>query len=501
MQYVLAEDRKWDRVDRIAVFLLILMPCALRLWIQVPLDNDTFFLLSHGRHVFQHGLPTIEPFTFHEGLRFVMQQWLSASIFYYIYNLFGYTGLYILAYIIYLLYGYFTYKLSMLISNENLPVSATTSLLVCIGMGFFIVLRPWIFSGLIFVIEIYCLELFIKRSSSYYLIYMPILSVALINLHAAVWPIFYIIMIPYILDGFKINLGLVKCHGYKFLPILVSGSISFLAGFLNPYTTDAILYLYHSYGNEYVNSVIDEMKVPDVKNMGGIIIFGMYLFVILSYSMYKVGTSRIRYFLLTLLTAYMGLSSARGIQYFFIIAFPFLAYYYRNFDILAATHSYKKTDIYTYIKLVTLTAICITIIGFAPRHTEKDIYDKYGSVNAVDYMVQHLDTNHIRLFNDYDVGNFLEFKGIKTFIDTRADVFLKSNNKKADILNDYMDTLIGRIHYKDFLDMYEFSHLLTIRGSLMDTYLSRDSTILLLYEDEKFRLFERKKVSLHREGR
>ena len=45
------------------------------------LDNDIWFLLTHGRYVMEHGFPMIEPFTIHEGFKFVMQQWLSAAIF------------------------------------------------------------------------------------------------------------------------------------------------------------------------------------------------------------------------------------------------------------------------------------------------------------------------------------------------------------------------------------------------------------------------------------
>ncbi|NLI81255.1 MAG: hypothetical protein GX443_06150 [Deltaproteobacteria bacterium] len=490
MGFELQQERKWERSDRLLVFLLITIPCALRLWIQVPLDNDTFFLLSHGRYVLQHGLPSLEPFTFHEGLRFVMQQWLTASIFYYIYSVFDYNGLYVLAFVLYVLYGYSAYRLSMLLSNDNMPISATAALLVCVGMGYFIVLRPWLFSGLIFLAEFYCLELHIKTRKSGYLVFLPMLSLLLINLHAAVWPLFFVFLVPYVLDGLRIPIKTPSLHQYGARPILLFGILAFLAGLANPYFLDAMLYFYNSYGNKYVNIFIIEMGTPSFKDMRGLVIFAMYAFVAIAYAINKAGTSRMRYVFLTLLTAYMGLSSARNVQYFLLTA-PFLAYYYRDFDIIAATNCYKKKpDIYTYSKVGLVIILYSIIIFGAPRNSEKKFFETFVPARAIDFLLQNFDTQSIRLFNDYDTGDFLEFKGIRTFIDSRAEVFFKSNNGKEDILDDYFEVLLGKVHYMDLVKKYRFTHYLVIRGTLMDTYLSRDNAFALLYQDEKYRIFE-----------
>lgn len=378
----------------------------------------------------------------------------------------------------------------MLISNNNLPVSATTTLAVCVGMGYFMVLRPWILSGLIIVIEIYCLELYIYRKSIYYLILLPVLSVLLINLHAALWPIFFIFLIPYLIDGLKFHVQILRSHGYGFVPIFIAALAAGFAGLLNPYSTDAMTYLYYSYNNPYIKSFISEMGRLYFDSMRGYLIFGMYILTVFAYCLYTEGTSRLRYVLLTLTTACMGLSSGRSVQYF-LITFPYLAYYYRDFDIIEASElNKKKSNTYIYIKLLVLLVLYCLIIFGAERHTEKRFYETFVPQGPTDYVLNHLDVAKIRLYNDYDMGDFLMFKGIRPFIDSRADVFLKSNNKKEEILNDYFELLVGRTYYKDFIQKYRFSHYLTVRGSLMDTYLSRDSHVQLLYEDGKFRIFQ-----------
>ena len=46
-------------------------------------DNDIWFLLNNGRYVINSGIPVVDPFTIHEGLKYVMQQW-GTSLFFYI---------------------------------------------------------------------------------------------------------------------------------------------------------------------------------------------------------------------------------------------------------------------------------------------------------------------------------------------------------------------------------------------------------------------------------
>ena len=50
--------------------------------------------------------------------------------------------------------------------------------------------------------------------------------------------------------------------------------------------------------------------------------------------------------------------------------------------------------------------------------------------------------------------------GIKCYIDPRAEVFLKKNNLKEDIMEEYYLLQIGKIDVSSFLEKYKFSYLL-----------------------------------------
>ena len=68
--------------------------------IGIYLDNDSWFLLNHGRYVIEHGFPNIEPFTIHDDFSFVMQQWLFSVCYWWLYRRLGKWGIIVCLYIV-----------------------------------------------------------------------------------------------------------------------------------------------------------------------------------------------------------------------------------------------------------------------------------------------------------------------------------------------------------------------------------------------------------------
>ena len=66
--------------------LFILVPVSFSFFVAKFADNDFWFLINTGRYILNHGFPVIEPFTIHQGLSFVVQQWLTDVIFFFIYD-------------------------------------------------------------------------------------------------------------------------------------------------------------------------------------------------------------------------------------------------------------------------------------------------------------------------------------------------------------------------------------------------------------------------------
>ena len=74
----------------------------------------------------------------------------------------------------------------------------------------------------------------------------------------------------------------------------------------------------------------------------------------------------------------------------------------------------------------------------------------------------------------------MEYMGYKCYIDPRAEVFYKSNNKKEDILVEYVN-LGTLVNPKNFLEKYNFDYLLVSKSDSLYYYL-KNLNYSIIYE-------------------
>ena len=440
-------------------------------------DNDTWFILNHGRYVFEHGIPHIEPFTIHDNLKFVMQQWLTSCIFWFVYKYLKMLGLKMLMTCIYSLAIFLMYKLCMLVSNKKFYLSFLVTTAFSILILVQTILRPQVFDVLIFLIEIYVLELYIRRKNSKYLIALPILSLLLINLHASMWFMSIAFMIPYIIDSFKLDLGFIKGEGYQKKPLFIALLIVILVGFINPYGIDAITYVFRSYGIKEINGFIREMKPVVITRSSGKLIFGT-LFVVLSILVFnKSKKVKLRYYLLFLGTVFLGLSQVRNFYLLLIgILFPISDLLSENFNEYHIKHRERHLVIVQRF-IIVLMLFIMSLILYKPVGTYLE-----KSSESVDYIIKNYDVNTVRVYTSYRDGAYAEFMGLKCYIDPRAEVFLKSNNGVEDIYIEYYDLQTKKNNMQEFLEKYKF-----------DLLILDETDALTLYEDKEYKIVHKDK--------
>jgi hypothetical protein len=478
-------------LEKVILFVVFTFSCILLY--TFAFQNDTYWLIRTGEYIIKNGFPTIDPLTFHDGLNYTPQQWLSAVIFYLLYSKFGTVSLYIMNIAVYVIMTFVIYSICMNLSRNNRFVSLIITGYTVISLSFYIVPRPQVFSIFIFILEIYILEKFIETDRPVYLIFLPLLSIALVNLHSAMWMFFFVLCIPYLIDGLNIKLWVIKTQGYRLIPLLFSLLASVAAGFINPYGIKNMLYVIYSYGNRKVNSSITEMFSPDFKEWFGIIVFALILLLVLIYIIVK-SDNRLRYSLITIGTLYMGLASARSFLLVIGCAVPLLAYYMRNIN-LPAVKKIEQKPVWKKIRYILIATILILAAGiFSIKEYEfQDTMNDFRPVGAVDYIINNVDVSKMRLYNGYNTGGYIEFRGLKTFIDSRAEVFLKSLNKKDDIIIDYLNVRSGSMHYKKFIEKYSFTHFLVNNGESLHIYMREDPDYKEIYRDKKFLIYERVK--------
>lgn len=474
------------RPPKFMIYFIFLVPIVFSYIKNAKLDNDIWFLLNHGRYVFEHGIVYIEPFSIHNNLNFVMQQWLSSSIFWIIYKYFGVIGLRLLTSFILMLITFFTYKLCMLVSNKKIYLSAIITVFVTSILSmFYIVDRPQIFTYLILIVELYILELYIRNNNKKIIYILPILSILLINLHASMWLMLFLFMLPYLIDSFKIDLVFINGEGYRKKHLFICLILMIIGGFINPYGISAMTYLFGSYGISEINKFVGEMKVTNMASSSGKFVFLSIFLVIFIYMFYKKGKFKLRYILLLIGTTYLSLSSYKGFAYFIISSIFPIAYYIRDsFNIYVDKTKYWNKKVLIFYKV-----LCIILMIFAFVFADiKFKYEKPKNYNSVNYILKNYDKNNIKLYTGYNDGSYAEFMGLKCYIDPRAEVFLKANNQKDDIYIEYYNLQNRLISVNDFIEKYKFDVLLIEYNDVLNTSLLKYK---IVYSDKDRLVYER----------
>ena len=98
---------------------------------------------------------------------------------------------------------------------------------------------------------------------------------------------------------------------------------------------------------------------------------------------------------------------------------------------------------------------------------------------------------NIKLYTDFDDGAYAEYRGIKTYIDARAEIFLKSFNHQTDIFYEFYLVHEGKIDFKEFLNKYQFTHLLVKKDSYIYSYLKLNKDYQIFYQQENYVIFQK----------
>ena len=462
-------------------YLLFVLPIIFFFFIDMSRETDIWFLFSHGREVLMNGFPHTEFLTIHTGLHFVMQQWLSSVIFYFIYNNFGFVGLYILMFIINGLIILFTYKLCLVITNKKIYASVFITIITDLLLELmFIIPRPQTISILLLVIELYILETFINNKSNKIIYLLPLLSILLINFHSSIWPILFIFMGPYLVELLYL---LIKEKDKRFYILSIILIVSIIFGIINPYGIEGMTYFMSSYGVKEINQFIEEMHHIGFIGKGTkylsifLIVYILFYITIIIKNKNKIS---IRQLILFVGTSFMACINLRSTSLLFISTIPHLSKYIPIKD-----GKNKYVPIKSYI-----VCMVIIIISISFSINNKNYIIKSNAKPVLNYLNNNTNKN-IKLYTNFDDGPYFEYNGYKVYIDSRAEVFLKSNNHKEDIFIEYTDIISGKSNIKDFLNKYNFDYLLVNNTDRLYEYLNKDKNYIMIYNYKYYYLFKR----------
>lgn len=313
---------------------------------------------------------------------------------------------------------------------------------------------------------------------------LPLLSALLINMHCAMWWLGFAFLCPYILESL---IRRVNCQNMRWSHLLLTAVAMFATGFINPYGVQALVYVFSAFGDNSISSSIMEMCAPDIKSLNGACFYVLLFLVVTCYIGNRMGKTRLRYVLLSLGTTFMALMSIKSIAYFAIGTLIPLAYHMKN---LAHKLVLKPGKNRRQLRLIVLFLAIIVVLSSWVQLNDYDQRKDYPPAKeALTYLRENTEVSQVVLYTGFYDGGYAEYLGFRTYIDPRAEVFVKLNNKQKDIFQEYLSLQEGQLHYREFLDHYEFTHILTTDDDIMGIYLSQDADYVVYYEDQNSKIF------------
>ena len=529
----------------IAIFSLALTP--------VTLQNDTYYTIKIGEHIVNNGIDMQDPFSWHENLSYTYPHWLYDLLTYLIYNVFGFTGIYITTCILSVILG-----LSIYTVNKKLCKNQLFSFLITIGVMYlirgYITARAQLVTFILFVWTIYFIEKFLETKKKRYAVGLIIIPILIANLHTAVFPFYFVLYLPYIaeyiiasisefiiyrkgevkrlklkikllskktensekvkqleeqlkvllekIDKVKIKrtkelqnpykLRLTKRTATKWLILIFI--ICIFTGLLTPIGNTPYTYLFKTMeGNttQNINEHLPMTLADDTEVICTLILF----LAIMIFTKVKVRLCDL--FMLGGL-CYLMLATKRQVTIFALICSIIL-----NRMLVELVKIYTKENIQDTIekltKVVGIVAISLIMLGFSYYEAKDKFDDTYVDetaypVDACDYIIENIDLGKARFYNEYNYGSYMLFRGIPVFIDSRADLYAPEfSGKKDDIFMDFINTSSIGEFYEDTFEKYDITHVITYKNSKMNMIITKtnDPNYKELYSDKYFVVYQR----------
>ena len=266
-----------------------------------------------------------------------------------------------------------------------------------------------------------------------------------------------------------------------------------LMGLITPIGDTPFTYLYKTMQGNTTSNINEHLPLTLIKSIPLMCTIVIVL-AVLTFTKTKIKLSDL--FMIAGLT-YLMFSSKRQSTMFVLIGGIILnrliSQLFEVYDICKIEQLTKK-----YVgKFTAFVLAAITIIWSLNyiRDVKDDEYVSESSypVQASEWILENLDINNIKLFNQYNFGSYLVYKGIPVFIDSRADLYTPEfNGKDRSIFNDFLNADNMGSYYGNIFKEYEITHVLIYKGSKIAMLIRNADSEKYeeIYSDDNFVIFK-----------
>lgn len=476
-----------------AVFALVLTKASFP-------NSDTFFIIATGEHIVENGVvPTVNPFVIHEGFGTIVQQWLFDVLIYQIYSFGGNVGLYLYSAAVLLVSLFMMYKFFGLYS-KNVPMKLLVLSFCAILASFFVVARPTSLSFLMCLSVVMVMETYRRNKKPLLLLLLPAISLLTINLHASMWPMLFVLMVPFIFPdklpkvkelGLRKSLGVfIKEWFDKWKWALLAMLGMFLVGLINPNGINGMGYVFLSYGSATSANFIAELQAPTLTTFIGILVV---ISILLCFKYIDKFRSKMDFakFYMAAGTIILAATHNRNLWFLFFGTIPLFFVFFDKFTWKIKSKD-KTTGVYAILDacyLCIILALCTLPITYGSL----EIVDSGSSpVEAVAYLddLDDASKDEVVLFTEFNNGAYMQLNDYKVYIDARPELFQKNVNGKEDIYTEYLMVRTGVMDFEEFFNKYNFTHLLVDDGTPLSGFLKAYDGCKLAVDGDGYCLYE-----------
>lgn len=464
----------------------------------------------------------------------------------------GFNAIYIATVMLAMILGILLYFVASKLCKNQLIAFLITFACIYLLQNF-IAARAQLVTYILFVLQILFIEQFLETKKKRYAVGLIIIPIIIANVHLAVWPFYFVLFLPYVAEylialiadanlyyriKIKLNKNKIKRltlkkasqeridkltkridelqemqeksiarkqerrnNPYRIILkknsaakwLIVIMIICAFTGLLTPLGDTPYTYLIKTMQGNTMSNISEHLPLTLINNRNILAVFILFL-AILIFTDTKI-TLRDLFMLggLTLLC----FMSRRQISLFVIVCgFIFeklLVNFINKYDKDGCDKLTKAMTSWLGKIVTILVVILISLYFYRNKIYSKVVDDSTYPVAACDYIIENLDTKTMRIYNEYNYGSYLLYRGIPVFIDSRAELYTPQFNGVAgrDIFSDYINISNISTYYEDKFESYGITHVIVKRNAKLNMFLSRDKKYKQLYVDKYYVIYER----------
>ena len=545
---------KWKKnknlqFEILSIVLIIMFSISI---VSKSLQNDTFYTVKIGEHIKEFGIDMQDPFSWHDNLKYTYPHWLYDLFMYGLYVLGGFKAIYLSTCVLSCILGICIYKVNSKLANNKVFSFMITIGAMFLLKGY-IAARAQLVTFILFILAVYLIERFLDTRKKRYGLGLIAISLLIANLHVAVWPFLFILFLPYIAeylisvisdivlykknkifwlktkirslekstkekDKYRLTSCIEKLEktkecaekikikreenlenpykikmqrnpNVKFLIVIMI--ICALMGIITPLGHTPYTYLYKTMHGITISNISEHLPLTLAENIPILCTLTIFLAVMI-FTKSKIRLSDL--FMIAGLT-YLMFCTRRQSTMFVLIGSIIL-----NRMIIQMLEIYGICKVKDSIQLVDSLIIAIFVLAviLLSKHFYKGTKDKpYVNestypVQASEWILENLDINNIKLFNEYNYGSYLLYKGIPVFIDSRADLYTPEFNEGCSVFSDFINVSGLGSYYGDTFEKYGITHVIVYKNSKINMMIKKADSekYNLIYSDNNFVIYE-----------